>query len=241
MNLQRRRITPGITRAVVPLATCVVAGLTAVSCASPDGGRPTTGPATTPVAPVAITDAAVQIAATGCGPVEVHGAGLMVADGKIATVAHVVAGAKTIEVRGAHGKLNATVVFFDPVLDLAVLKVDAGFAPVIPIGSANAGDSGSVVVYRDDAPVVLPASVQRPVNIRTADIYGQDKHIRPGFELNLKIQAGDSGAVVVMNGRAVALVWATSHSVTGRAWAMRASLLQGHTSADTMVANGDCV
>ena len=40
-----------------------------------------------------IADAAVQVIANGCREVEVHGAGLMVADGKIATVAHVVAGA----------------------------------------------------------------------------------------------------------------------------------------------------
>ena len=71
-----------------------------------------------------IRESAVQVAATGCRAFEVHGAGMMVGDGRIATVAHVVAGATRLEVRGAHGNAEATVVYFDPVLDVAVLKVD---------------------------------------------------------------------------------------------------------------------
>src|SRR4051794_8813601 len=71
--------------------------------------------------PTNIADAAVQVIANGCREVEVHGAGMMVADGKIATVAHVVAGATSVDVRGANGSRPATVVYFDPVLDVAVL------------------------------------------------------------------------------------------------------------------------
>ena len=195
---------------------------------------PTTAPA------VKLTDAAVQVAARGCSSIETHGAGIMVAPGKIATVAHVVAGAKSIEVRGASGVQQATVVYFDPILDVAVLKVDADMAPSIPIGAASPGDQGSVIVYRDDAPVELPAGVQRLVNIRTADIYGQGKHVRPGYELTLDIRAGDSGAVVVVDDKAVALVWATSRQAEKRAWAMRTSLIADHLAADSPVDNGQC-
>ena len=190
--------------------------------------------------PTDIADAAVQVIANGCREVEVHGAGLMVANGKIATVAHVVAGATSVEVRGAHGSRPATVVYFDPVLDAAVLKVDPAVASPIPIGSAAAGDDGNVIVYRDDAPTELPAHVERPVNIRTADIYGDGKHSRPGYELSLDIKAGDSGAVVVVDDRAVALVWATSRQAERRAWAMRTSLVADHLANDTAVSNGEC-
>jgi len=78
------------------------------------------------------------------------------------------------------------------------------------------------------------------VNIRTADIYGEGKHVRPGYELALDIKAGDSGAVVVVDDRAVALVWATSRQADSRAWAMRTSLVADHLSADTEVDNGQC-
>jgi S1-C subfamily serine protease len=215
----------------------VVCGLIAGSCAAT--GSPTATPTSVPA--VKIADAAVQVVADGCSNVEVHGAGLMVAPGKIATVAHVVAGAEDIEVRGVHGTGQATVVYFDPVRDVAVLKVDPALASSIPIGAASPGDNGSVVVYRDDAPVELPAGVQRLVNIRTADIYGEGTHIRPGYELTLDIRAGDSGAVVVVDDEAVALVWATSRQAEARAWAMRTSLITDHLAADAPVDHGECV
>jgi S1-C subfamily serine protease len=221
MNLQRRALS------------VVVCGLIVASC----------GATGTPVAAVPsgrIADAAVQVVANGCSQVEVHGAGLMVAAGRIATVAHVVAGATRIQVRGVHGVADATVVYIDPILDVAVLKVDPSLAAPIGIGAASPGDRGDVIVYRDDAPVKLPVEIQRLVNIRTADIYGEGTHIRPGYELTLDIRAGDSGAVVVIDDRAVALVWATSRQAAARAWAMRTSLIADHLSADAAVETGEC-
>ncbi len=223
MNLQRRAL---------PI---VVGGLLAVSC----GGETSTTTATTTVG-VTVTDSAVQVIANGCSSIEVHGAGMMVAPGRIATVAHVVAGAKSVEVRGLHGTADATIVYFDPILDLAVLKVESAVATPVSIGDASPGDSGEVVVYRDEGPVELPVEVQRLVNIRTADIYGKGTHVRPGYELTLDIRAGDSGAVVVIDNHAVALVWATSRQAAARAWAMRASLLSDHLSGDAPVDNGEC-
>jgi hypothetical protein len=207
----------------------VFVGLIAVACTP--GAAPRAGE---------ITEAAVQIVADGCRQFDVHGAGLMVAEGRIATVAHVVAGATRIEVRGIHGAAEATVVYFDPINDVAVLKVDQGLAAPVAIGPAAPGDHGRVIVYRDDAPVELPAEVKRLVDIRTADIYGEGKHLRPGYELTVDIQAGDSGAVVVVDDKAVALVWARSRQAEVRAWAMRTSLIADHLSVSTPVDNGHC-
>lgn len=229
MKQQRRVVT-------LVVASLLVCGLMVVSCG--EDGPPTA--ASTETSYVDISDSAVQVVAYGCRHSEVHGAGLMVADGKVATVAHVVAGAKRVEVRGAHGSAEATVVYFDPILDVAVLKVDAEMGSPIPIGTASPGDRGSVVVYRDDAPVELPVEIQRLVDIRTADIYGEGTHIRPGYELTLDIQSGDSGAVVVINDKAVALVWSTSRRAESRAWAMRTSLIADHLAVNSPVENGKC-
>jgi hypothetical protein len=97
-----------------------------------------------------------------------------------------------------------------------------------------------VIVYRKGAPVELPVSIERLVNLRTGDIYLQGSDIRPGYELNLDTQAGDSGAVVVIGGKAVALVWATSRETKARAWAMQASLLADHLSGEMAVDHGTC-
>jgi hypothetical protein len=114
-------------------------------------------------------------------------------------------------------------------------------APPIAIGTAARGDHGTVIVYRDDVPVDRPADVQRLVDIRTADIYGDGKHLRPGYELHLDIQEGDSGAVVVVGDKAVALVWATSNQAAARAWAMRTSLLAEHLTSGAPVDHGRCI
>jgi hypothetical protein len=213
---------------------CLVSGgLMTVACGSDS-----------PPAPLSserILESAVQVAAIGCRAFETHGAGMMVADGRIATVAHVVAGAARVEVRGVRGNAEATVVYFDPILDIALLKVDASLAPPISIGTAARGDHGTVIVYRDDAPVERPADVQRLVDIRTADIYGEGKYLRSGYELHLDIQEGDSGATVVVGNKAVALVWATSNQAAARAWAMRTSLLAEHLTASTPVDHGPCI
>jgi S1-C subfamily serine protease len=224
MNLHRR--------ALLLVAGCVLAASCGATAATESTG--------TPAAPVPLADAAVQVVANGCSQVEVHGAGLMVAEGRIATVAHVVAGAQRIDVRGTHGTSEATVVYFDPVLDVAVLKVDPSLGSPIAIGTASRGDHGNAIVYRDDAPVDIPVGIQRLVDIRTADIYGEGTHIRPGYELNIDIQAGDSGAVVVVDNAAVAVVWAVSRQAESRAWAMRTSLIADHLEAETAVDNGEC-
>jgi hypothetical protein len=226
MDLQRRAL-PFLVFGLV-----VVGGLLAASCGS--SGSPADKAA------VDAAESAVQVVAVGCRSADVHGAGLMVGDGRVATVAHVVAGATRLEVRGVHGTAAATVVYFDPILDLAVLKVDPRLATPVPIGEAASGDQGTVTVYRDDAPVQLTAEVRRPVQINTADIYGLGKHLRPGYELNLDIRPGDSGAVVVVGGKAVALLWATSKEAAARTWAMSASLLTDHLTDSTPVGNGHC-
>lgn len=164
----------------------------------------------------------------------------MVADGRIATVAHVVAGADRIEVRGAHGSGDAAVVYFDPILDVAVLKVDPRLGAPIPIATARQGDRGTAVVYRDGNPLELAAEVERLVDIRTEDIYGEGKHLRPGYELKLDVQPGDSGSVVIVDGKAVAIVWATSQETEARSWAMRTTLVADHLTAAAPVDHGHC-
>ena len=144
-------------------------------------------------------DAAVQIIADGCSQVEVHGAGLMVAAGRIATVAHVVAGAKQIEVRGANGSAPATVVYFDPILDVAVLegrpRAGRRRSPSAPRHRAITAPSPSIATMRPSS--CRPrcsgwSTFARPTSTARASTCG------PGTKLTLDIQAGDSGAVVVV-------------------------------------------
>lgn len=185
------------------------------------------------------TRSAVEVVADGCPSMDARGSGLVVAPGRVITSAHVIAGATSIEVRTGRASAAATVVAFDPYNDLAILAVDDSLAPAVPLGSTDGGD-GVMVVVRDGRHVALPVSIVRPVAINTADIYGNGEHRRAGFELDADVVVGDSGGVVIIDGRAVAVVFARSRLAKGRAWAIDPSPITDRLTSDGLVGNGHC-
>ncbi|MGH9133476.1 MAG: trypsin-like peptidase domain-containing protein, partial [Ilumatobacteraceae bacterium] len=119
--------------------------------------------------PPRAAEAAVEVVATGCGPIDVRGVGLVVAPGRVLTVAHVVAGSDHVQVSTSTGTTSAVVTAFDAANDLAVLAVNPTFSPWIPLGSATADERGVVVVPRDGEPTVVPVRIDQAVTIRTED------------------------------------------------------------------------
>jgi S1-C subfamily serine protease len=75
---------------------------------------------------------------------------------------------------------------------------------------------------RDREPVAVPVRVRRRVQIRTEDIYIDGDTLRPGFELDADVDAGDSGGAVVVDGEVIGVVWARSRKYDGRAYAIDA-------------------
>ena len=139
----------------------------------------------------------------------------------VLTSAHVVAGATAIDLTTADGSAaSGTVVHLDPDLDLALLETDRELGRPLTIGRADPGDVGTVVVRRDDRLQPMSVGVVRPVTIRTEDIYIEGHVLRPGYELEATIEPGDSGGAVVVDGRAVAVVWSRSRQNDNRAWAI---------------------
>lgn len=166
---------------------------------------------------------AVGIVATGCDVAPSNGSGMTVAAGVILTSAHVVAGATAISVRiPGRGDQEATVVGFDPEMDLAYLTVERppGGRMRVSSGHVAPGDRGVAWVYRDGAVTEVPVRIRRRVQIRTEDIYVEGETLRPGYELDAAIRAGDSGAAVVVDGRLVGVIWARSRRFEDRAYAI---------------------
>src|SRR5690606_18620669 len=75
-----------------------------------------------------------------------EGSGFVVAPERVMTNAHVVAGTTSVTVDSAAGPLEATVVEFDPSMDIAVLSVPGLTAPVIPQAPDAAGSGESAIV-----------------------------------------------------------------------------------------------
>ena len=166
--------------------------------------------------------AVVGIVVDACDPGQEVGSGMIVASGLALTAAHVVAGADEIVVHHGDREAEATVIGFDPEMDLAYLAFDAVPTRTMPVdsGQVEAGDTGTAYVVRDGVVVPVPVRIRRRVNIRTEDIYIQGETLRPGFDLDAEIESGDSGGAVVVDGRVVGVVWARSNRFDRRAYAI---------------------
>jgi Trypsin-like peptidase domain len=172
--------------------------------------------------------AAIDVTTDGCGPRVGIGAGAMIDDRLAVTAAHVVAGASAVEVEDTSGHTaSADVVSFDPDNDLAVLRTDEHLGDPIEVrtAKARADEAGVVALPRRvvgepyDVELV-PLRILRTVTIRTTDIYLEDPVERAGFEIELTVDRGDSGSMVVLPGGAVGIVWARSNQRDAHAWAV---------------------
>lgn len=165
-------------------------------------------------------DAAVRVEATGCAERPTVGGGGFVGEHLVITVAHVVAGADEVAVvlpdRSTH---DAVVVAIDRRKDLAILAVQTDIAP-LALDRMRVGARGEFVSWRGDAPRSQPFVARAYVEIEGADIDGIDPSPRRGYEVAAHVEPGDSGSVLVADGKAVAVLFARSERHPDRAWAI---------------------
>lgn len=149
-----------------------------------------------------------------CGRAQV-GSGWVVARGRIATNAHVVAGAErvTVSVRGTGREHAARVVAFDPRGDVAVLAVSDLAAPAAQQGAAlDTGAQAALAGFPGDHGLWVGAARVRDVlTARGADIYGNPDVSRQIYSLRAQVRRGASGGPVIdRRGDVVGMVFATS-------------------------------
>jgi S1-C subfamily serine protease len=217
------------------------------------------GPLVAPELPAAVANTpALEVAAqsvvriTGnafaCGQSQ-SGSGFVVADDRVVTNAHVVAGvsAPVVEVPGK-GAQAATVVYFDPTDDLAVLAVTSLAAdPLTLTSTLAAGSTGVTDGYPLGGPFVsLPAQVISVDTLAIEDIYGTSVTPRSIYTLAADIQQGDSGGPLLNEAGAVAgVVFAKSAATANVGYAVTMEeLLPVAESAEGLtatVSSGDCI
>ena len=144
----------------------------------------------------------VRISAATCG-FESSGSGVVVADGYVVTNAHVVAGARSrgVRVTGIAGQVDASVVLFDPALDVAVLLApDLQAVPLrFAASDPTRGAVGAALGYPGGGNLtVVPAAVTGAYSATGRDIYDQATVSRRVLELRAQIDRGDSGGPFVL-------------------------------------------
>jgi len=154
-----------------------------------------------------------KVLSYGCG-VEA-GSSFPIGNNHMVTNAHVVAGAQRVEVERPDGRtFPATVVLFNPEIDVAILNVpNIGLSPLNLVDQDPArGTPGAVIGYPGGGgEQAVPAAVRGTETAQGRDIYGSGLVQRRIEVLAAHVIPGNSGGPVVDRaGNAVGLVFAAS-------------------------------
>jgi len=166
----------------------------------------------------AAVESSVRVFGPACRGIVREGSGFAVADGDlVVTIAHLMVGMDepTVELHDGR-ELDAVLVAFDAVNDLALLRVSgAGLRPLPLSEAVPDGTIGAVLAWEaEGSPDPTPFRIDRPVTVRTEIVNGDERIERQSWLLAAQTEVGDSGAALVtgVDGRttAVGVAWGAS-------------------------------
>ncbi|MFG1605848.1 MarP family serine protease [Actinoplanes sp. NPDC049265] len=144
----------------------------------------------------------------------IEGSGFVYADERVMTNAHVVAGTREIEVETSSGRLDGTVVVYDPKRDLAVIYVPGLRAPRLNFVDkpAATGQNAIVLGYPLDGPYdAQSARVSDVGNVPGPDIYEAGEVNREIYTIRALVRSGNSGGpLITPNGRVLGVIFAAA-------------------------------
>lgn len=157
----------------------------------------------------------VKIQGTGCGGIA-FGSGFVAAPNLVITNAHVVAGISRPQVVDSSGSYWATPVWFDPNLDIAILKVNNLADPPLKLNgqilpdrdaAATLGFPGGGSLVAEDAAII------DHVTAVGRNIYNRGTVERNIYEVQANVQEGDSGGpLLAPDGTVAGVIFAKSVS-----------------------------
>lgn len=178
----------------------------------------------------------VEGLAPGCGT-QVDGSGFVYAPDRVMTNAHVVAGTDhlLVQVRGVGASYEATVVYFDPDIDVAVLDVPGLPAPALSFAQdpARSGSSAVVAGFPGGGPLRAgPARVRAELTARGKDIFGAGDVWREVFSLRATVRPGNSGGPLLSpDGAVYGVVFAAAIDDPETGYALAASQVAAAAAA----------
>jgi S1-C subfamily serine protease len=150
-----------------------------------------------------------------------EGTGFVVADGRVMTNAHVVAGADSVTVEASGKPYDATVVSFDPDADISILAVaDLPYPPLKFADGLAKPDTDAVVLgYPGGAGFeATPAKIREVIELNGPDIYQKTTINREVYTVRGTVRQGNSGGPMInLDGEVLGVVFgaAVDDSDTG--------------------------
>lgn len=205
--------------------------------------------------PAVAADRASVVKVTGLAPDcnrRIEGTGFVVAPQRIVTNAHVVAGVAEPKVQLSTGtSLDATVVFYDPDVDIAVLDVRGLTAPPLRFASnrARARDDAIIVGFPQDRDVrnlfVGPARIRTVQQIRGPNIYATRTVAREVYAIKGQVRSGNSGGpLLAPDGTVYGVIFAAAVDDPSTGFALTAAQVsedvQAGVASSRRVDTGGC-
>ena len=186
-------------------------------------------------------------AAPACGQIQ-SGSGFVVADDRVVTNAHVVAGVREPVVQGPDGVAwPGRVVSFDEVHDLAVIAVDGlGLNPLPLTEDLVPGDRAAVDGYPRGGPFrSTPAVVRTVTTAQVPNIYGDSPSPIELYALAASVEEGNSGGPLLsQSGQVAGVVFAKSATSDAVGYALTtdklAPVVRQSASLTSSVVAGHC-
>jgi hypothetical protein len=218
----------------------------------------------TPVIPVASPDPALAnnpvVAGTAPSVVKVRsvasscqklleGSGFVISPERVMTNAHVVAGSSSVSIESNGKAFDATVVSYDPAVDIAILAV-AGL-PATPLvfddTPAKTGTDVVVLGYPGGGNfTATPARIREVIKLSGPDIYRSPQPVtRDVYTIRANVEQGDSGGPLIdLEGRVLGVVFGAAVDDPDTGFVLTAEEVAGQLAkigATQRVNTGACV
>lgn len=187
----------------------------------------------------------VRVLSNSCG-LGVAGSGWVAADGIVVTNAHVVAGSHktSVEPNGSGRRLSATAIAFDPVNDVAILRVPSLDRPSLRFSrDVKPTEPGAVLGFPLNGPYrILPARVGATGPVLANTAYGTRRVRRTVTKFRADVQPGNSGGPIVdVAGRVSGTVFSKLVGSSGGYAVPNATVRDALSRADGRVDTGRCI
>jgi S1-C subfamily serine protease len=173
---------------------------------------------------------------------KLEGSGFVISPDHVLTNAHVVAGVNIGLVVIAGHKLNATVVLFDPRVDVAVLYVPGLTAPPLRFSTTSASKDDNAVVAGyplNKQFSTVPARVSGEASAGGPDIYRTGSVTRDIYEIRALVEPGNSGGpLLAPNGTVYGVVFAAAVNYRETGYALTAGQVEGDAHAAAHLTTG---